>query len=432
MLDTFQTPQSSAIWASLAASLKLFAKDSGLVQRASKHFSPERFLLTLLEAVSTGRASFNQLVASIGHEAQDLQISPQALQQRLVRTECGAEGFLTRCLGHICQWRFHHARAADTCPFGRIVIEDSTFVRFPKGNAAEFPGHGNASGTTAGCKVDLAFDLLGGELIRNDLHLGTEQDKTIGVDLLELIRSGDLVLRDMGYFGVDNFQIIEALNAFWLSRLPLNVEVVTARDVPLEKILEKHCGNTLDIAVKLTAKEHPARLVAIRASLQETEKRRREHRAEARQKGRTVPKKTLIRDGWHLLVTSVPKAMQAAADLAAIYSQRWLIEMVFRAWKQAGNLAKALNRTSSPQHLKALVLAGMIALAVSLKIGLSLARRHPQRRYSLEKIFDYIISRLVGLRKLTEIAKLKPDPRLLQGQKRSRSSLHCRLLELLD
>ena len=33
----------------------------------------------------------------------------------------------------------------------------------------------------------------------------------------------DLVLRDMGYSGVDNFLIIEALNAFWLSRLPLTV-----------------------------------------------------------------------------------------------------------------------------------------------------------------------------------------------------------------
>ncbi len=78
------------------------------------------------------------------------------------------------------------------------------------------------------------------------------------------------------------------------------------------------------------------------------------------------------------MVTNVPKTMQAAADLAAIYSQRWHLEIVFRAWKQAGNLSKALNRDSSPQHLKGLVLAGMIALAVSLKIGIALARQHPQ------------------------------------------------------
>ena len=131
------------------------------------------------------------------------------------------------------------------------------------------------------------------------------------------------------------------------------------------------------------------------------------------------------------MVTNVAKTMQSAPNLAAIYSQRWLIEIVFRAWKQAGNLSKALNRDSSPQHMKGLALAGMIALALSLKIGISLARRHPQRRYSMEKIFDYVISRLVALTKLTDIARFKPDPRHLQSQKRSRNSLNCRLLELL-
>lgn len=431
MLEALHSTKSVGLWASLAAKLNSFAKDSGLVQRISKQFSPQAFLLSQLEAVSTGRASLNQLVASIGHEEECLKISPQALQQRITRTECGVEGFLARCLSHICQWKFLNTRAAGTSPFGRIIIEDSTFVRFPKGNAEEFPGHGNASGATAGCKVDLAFDLLGGELIRNELHLGTEQDKTIGADLLEELVPNDLVLRDMGYFGVDNFLIIEALNAFWLSRLPLTVDVVTVRGVSLEKVLKLHLGNTIDIAVNLTAKAHPSRLIAIRASQQETEKRRREHRADARKKGRTAPKKTLIRDGWHLMVTNVPKTMQSAVALSRIYSQRWLIEIAFRAWKQAGNLSKALNRESSAQHLKGLVLAGMISLAVSLKIGISLARRHPERRYSLEKIFDYIISRLVALKKLTDIARFKPDPRHLQGQKRRRDSLNCQLLELL-
>jgi hypothetical protein len=183
--------------------------------------------------------------------------------------------------------------------------------------------------------------------------------------------------------------------------------------------------------VELTDKAVPARLVAIRTSQQEAERRRREHRAEPKWRGRSVPKKTLIRDGWHLMVTHVAATTQSVAELAGIYSQRWNIEIVFRAWKQAGNRSKALNRDSSPQHLKGLVLAGMIALAVSLKIALSLARRHPERRYSMEKIFDYVISRLVALRKLTDIALFKPDPRHLQGQKRSRNSLNCRLLELL-
>ena len=109
--------------------------------------------------------------------------------------------------------------------------------------------------------------------------------------------------------------------------------------------------------------------------------------------------------------------MQTVAQLVAIYSQRWVIEMAFRAWEQAGNMTKALNRTSSPQHLKALVLAGMIAMPIGLQTGLSLARSKPTLRYRLEKIFDYVITCLVALRKLIELAGLQPDPRHLQGQK---------------
>ena len=171
--------------------------------------------------------------------------------------------------------------------------------------------------------------------------------------------------------------------------------------------------------------------MAVRASEQEVNNRGRERNAEARRRGRKVDKKALIRDGWHLMVTNVAREKQTVAQLVAIYSQRWLIEMAFRAWKQAGNMAKAINRTSGPQHLKGLVLAGMIAMVLGLRIGLSLARSKPGMRYSLEKIFDYIIARLVALRKLTDLEKINPDPRHLQGQKRKRLSLNCKLIELL-
>lgn len=432
MLEAFHSSPPASLWASLSSKLNFLARDSGLVQRASKRFSPEKFLLSLLDAVSTGKASINQLAGTIGHQADRLNVSPQALHQRLNRTECGVESFLILCLVHVCQWKYQHSGRHRPRPFRRILIEDSTFIRFPKANCAAFPGHGNASGATAGCKVDLAFDLLGGGIIHNQLHLGTEQDKTIGIDLLDHVQAGDLVLRDMGYFGIANFRIIENLGAWWLSRLPLTADALTGEGVALEKILSNHHGDLLDIPVKLTAEGHSVRLVAIRASKEEAQKRRREHRAHAKRQGRTVPAKTLIRDGWHLLVTNVPEEMQGPAELAALYRQRWLIEIIFRAWKQAGNLAKALNRTSSPQHLKALVLAAMISMSISLMLAINLARSHPARRYSMEKIFDYVIARLAGLGKLIEIALLHPDPRHLQSQKRSRNSLCQRLMELLS
>ncbi|MCX6880434.1 MAG: hypothetical protein NTW21_42510 [Verrucomicrobia bacterium] len=137
MLEAISSAKSVSLWSSLTANLNSFARDSRLAQRLSKHFSPQEFLLSLLEAVSTGRASLNQLVACIGYDVECFKLSPQALHHRINRTECGVEGFLARCLSHICQWKFLSTRPTGALPFGRIIIEDSTFVRFPEGNAEE-------------------------------------------------------------------------------------------------------------------------------------------------------------------------------------------------------------------------------------------------------------------------------------------------------
>jgi hypothetical protein len=200
---------------------------------------------------------------------------------------------------------------------------------------------------------------------------------------------GFLILRDMGYFSVACFAAIAASGAYWLSRLPLNVGATDMEGKSLETRLRKHRGNHFEIRAKLTAGGYAARLVAIRASAKETEKRRREIKAEAKAKGRTASSRALLFAGWHILVTNIPEEMQSVESLAATYSHRWQIEIVFRGWKQASGLDKALGRKSSPQHLKGLVLASMIVLAMEVKIAIGLTRILGGR-YSLEKICQYL------------------------------------------
>ena len=53
----------------------------------------------------------------------------------------------------------------------------------PDNWGAALPTARGQCGKTAGCKVDLAFDLLDGDIVYHQLHPGTEQDKTIGYDL---------------------------------------------------------------------------------------------------------------------------------------------------------------------------------------------------------------------------------------------------------
>ena len=53
----------------------------------------------------------------------------------------------------------------------RAIIEDASSQVMPKGNAVEFPAHGNHHGPTAGAKIDLAYDLLSDEVISHSLQL---------------------------------------------------------------------------------------------------------------------------------------------------------------------------------------------------------------------------------------------------------------------
>lgn len=74
--------------------------------------------------------------------------------------------------------------------------------------------------------------------------------------------------------------------------------------------------------MSLTAKSHAARLVAVRASQQKTEKRRHQRNSEAKLNGRKVAKKALIRDGWHLMVTHVSGELQAHGSLRLMRMER--------------------------------------------------------------------------------------------------------------
>lgn len=430
MLENLLHSDHSALWKSLVSAIPGYAKVSGFVTRASPTFDPAAFLLTLLSASTTGKTTLTKLALALCGKNSGAALSPQAIHGRINRTELGLEKFLICCLVHVCVWKWKMTPQSAKSSFGRIIVEDSTFVPFHKSNSENFPAHGNAKGKTAGCKIDLAFDLISGDILSNQLHTGTQQDKTIGEDLLALILPNDLILRDMGYFVVAWFACIEEAGAFWLSRLPINVKALAENGKAIETILKGHRGEQLDIQVFLTDARHPARLIAVRASKEETGKRRREIRAAAKAKGRTPSARTLVLAGWHLLVTNIPREMQEIEGLVAIYSQRWQIEIVFRGWKQASGLGTALGRKSSPQHIKGMVLAGMILLSVGVKIAISLLRKR-DGRYSLEKIYAYLAENLATARELPEISRIPPHIRYLETQKRRRKSLASKYLEIL-
>ena len=415
MLTTLPADRSKIIM----PDLDRIATQTSLVIRKSPRFTPGAFLQSLLSAVVTGKASFNQIVADLKSRA----LVPMARQSMHERIGITSTAFLMRVLGELTAQRFAPSCAAlEGSPIRRLLIEDASAQVMPKANATEFPAHGNHHGPTAGVKIDLAYDLLTGNILSHSLHLATEQDKDIGKDLIARLLPGDLVLRDMGYFSLKEFTLVEVAGAWWLTRLPLNVGVFLKGSNPVEEILKRTKKNMIDLPAHAGEQGKPCRFIALRASPEVTEARRRERREKAKKSGKSPCAKGLVRDGWHLMLTNLPTELADARKLSIIYRARWAVEIQFRAWKQSLDMTGALNRRSNTHHIHAIVLSAMIAHQLGMKMAHAIGAGIDRSRLSYEKLYEIFAGYIIRARDFHELAHFDPDPRHIKRDKRNRKS----------
>ena len=91
------------------------------------------------------------------------------------------------------------------------------------------------------------------------------------------------------------------------------------------------------------------------------------------------------------------------AQLTEVYRARWAIEIQFRAWKQALNLTKALNRKSNEHHMQAFVLVAMIAHQLGMVLTALLVNQADRSRLSFEKLYGTLAQSLLKLGSLNEL-----------------------------
>jgi len=408
--------------------LDVIASDTKLVIRKSPKFSSGGFLQSLLSSVASGQGSLNQIASELKDRTQ----AAMARQSMHDRFTPKSTAFLMAVVCDLMEQRFKPAGTAlEGTKILRIMIEDASGVGFPKANSEAFPAHGNHHGATAGVKIDLAFDLLSQTIVSHSLEAATTQDKVIGKEVIVEVRPGDLVLRDMGYFSLDEFGEIELRGAWWLTRLPLTTGVLLEKGKALETRLNRRRQDVLDLEVSVGEVGKKCRLIAVRADQKVARKRRDERRKRAAQSGRKACRKGLIRDGWHLMLTNLTKEEMKVSQLVAIYRARWAVEIQFRAWKQSLNLDKALNRKSNEHHMQGLVIAGMIAHQLGMKIAGVLVGQIGRARLSYERLYDLLAIYLIKLEDFSELINFSPDPRhISRGRSSTQSPIESGILAL--
>jgi hypothetical protein len=337
-----------------------YARQTGFVHRLAKKIQPLLFVQAGILLVSQGRVSLQRWAALLG-TLSNLVISKQALWERLT---LGMVRFMRRVLAQVMGRVAHlptNAPWLASLGFKRILLEDSTLVRLGASLAKTFPGSSNQCGTKDGqLRIQCIYDLMSQSFVRFALSSFRLNDRAVARHIVKIVRAGDLIIRDLGYFVLQAFQEFELLKAFFVSRLRSDTLIYQAdglKEVDLLELLKRY--GQVDQWVSLGQIKAPARLVGIK--LEESVANERRRRARHNRDRRSPPgARELALLGWAILVTNIPAKQLSPQAIARLYGLRWRIEIVFKTWKSHFKLLAVPK--GSVHELEAVIYARLIFL----------------------------------------------------------------------
>ena len=230
--------------------------------------------------------------------------------------------------------------------FNRVIIKDSTKFDLPKTLWEKLPGFGGCA-SKAGVCIQYEFNVKSGEVNDLAIHPAKRPDNKDAIQTIDLVRPGDLTIRDLGYFVVDYFRRIEKARAFFLSRLNTKILVYQKKEDKLQELdfakvyqmmktgniqrvdQKVYIGEKAKFPVRLIIELVPEEVVATR--MQRVDKYNKK-------KGRKTGEEYKKRAWFNLFITNITEEMLDVEAIVKIYRIRWQLELIFKTWKSVFGL----------------------------------------------------------------------------------------------
>ena len=329
--------------------LDTLAKESGFIQRKNNTIEAIDFVqLMTVEILKNPLISLDGLCDILATLNEKSRMSAQALQQRI--NTPGAADFLStvfcECLTDAVTPIVAQMRPQLLAPFQRLLIQDSTTITLHEQLAEPFRGCGG-SGAKAALKFHAVYDFHHHQFTNVTVTDGATPEIEMGQALVSMIQPDDLLLRDLGYFSLEQLKQIEQQEAYFLSRLPKSCGIYLddspdAEAVDIASLIDCHYSHqtVVELLIYLGKEKFPCRLVAYRlpeSVVREVryrhtgrnERRRKAYQA-ARKKSRKPTKEYLSWLRFSFYVTNVPLSIWATEVIGTIYRLRWQIELIFK------------------------------------------------------------------------------------------------------
>jgi len=374
--------------------INLLSVQTGFIKRFRQIKAVEFLVYMIIESIR-GCVSCNDLAAVIQTQTGTM-ASRQAYHQKM---SCACLLFFEAIAAIIMNFKVSVSGHSKFKHFKRILIQDSTVIKLPARLMAVFSGVGNGHIQVCNARIQSVFDLLTGFFTQWSIDSYSKNDQSAAPELI--IKAGDLIMRDRGYFAISEFERIIKTGADFVSRYIHNVALYdsqTGQHIDLLRLLEVRRSIDMNVLIGKDSKMQ-VRLIAVEVS-QETASRRRQ-KARKEYKGHNPSKNVLFLMGWTIFITSLTSNEITIEDFIELYGLRWKIETIFKTWKSHLSFDKI--HIVGEIQLRLLLIARFIAIMLFYeKIYAPLlqkVRQECRKTLSLMKLIRYVSINLKGISK---------------------------------
>jgi hypothetical protein len=330
------------------SSFKKIGKASGFVIRKARKIIPYYFVLGFLMSVCNRQITYSGWAIQIGLLSGKI-LSKQGLFDRI---HSGTTAFAQGILKHALLQRtvkncFNRVELFEK--FGKVLLQDSTTLRLPKVLAWLFPGNHSRGEQKAVARIQSIIDIKSMNFLDFVLGAFTQNDQSASKTILNWVKKGDLVIRDLGYFATDTFKKLMEKEVHFLSRLKYGVGIYDEQGncIALKKLLKR---KFVDRWVWIgSAKKIRVRLVMIHLpAAQAAEKKRKARQDRDRRVNHSKEYYQWLEYGVY--ITSVDNDSWTAKQVANAYKVRWQIEIIFKSWKSGFHLQEIFHEECKNEH----------------------------------------------------------------------------------
>jgi hypothetical protein len=365
--------------------LMALAIKSRFVLRVPRKIWPDQILRAVLTAVCDGTPHFRAIAKNLA-ALSDEEPSRQAVFERLKHEAAPSffAGVFRQVIGEQSRRfaacggsRLERALGKARGVFGRVLIEDGSILPLHKSLADCLRGSSNQHGHCAALRLRWAFDFLSGETLDAELYQGHQNDMSTAFDLIDLLREGDMLLRDMGYFCLEGFREIARRGAWFLTRIPEGTVLCDPQggEINLPGLLRRERSGLLERRV-LVGRETPleGRLVAARIEPEKAAQRRRALRKKLREEGKTPRRDQIEMCDWVVVFTNAGSDLIDGESVAQLYRARWMVEIFFKGMKSGQDLEKWSRHRTNENTIQCLAYAQMMIGVMSINLWRAMGR----------------------------------------------------------